>query len=177
MRKQSTVLIHIFSQIHSKQRFRLKMYMYIRSLLSKTCSSGIVFGKFNQIYPCTFKNLTIFNVFSYLRHVKRFGICLPRGRSRSISDIHEIVTSPWRIERCHRRRASGVRVKRDAGHTSLSKALVGTVMVHVKTQPLNVVKSLLIKMMRHIPNNNKLSLPISKIYIVWNISTSNEYVD
>ena len=119
MRKRSTVLIHIFSQIHSKQRF----YMYIRSLLSKTCSSGIVFGKFNQIYPCTFKNLTIFNVF-YLRHVKRLGICLPRGRSRSIINIHEIVTSCWRIERCHRRRASGVRVKRDAGHTSLSKALV-----------------------------------------------------
>ena len=56
MRKRSTVLIHIFSQIHSKQRFRLNIYMYtqyIRSLLSKTCSSGIVFGKFNQIYPCT----------------------------------------------------------------------------------------------------------------------------
>ena len=124
MRKRSTVLIHIFSQIHSKQRFRLKMYMYSRSLLSKTCSSGIVFGKFNQIYPCTFKNLTIFNVFSYLRHVKRFGICIPRGRSSSIINIHEIVTSRWRIERCHRRRASGVHVKRDAGHTSLSKALV-----------------------------------------------------
>ena len=124
MLKRSTVLIHIFSQIHSKQRFRLTIYMYIRSLLSKTCSSGIVFGKFNQIYPCPFKNLTIFNVFSYLRHVKRLGICLPRGRSRSIINIHEIVTSRWRIERCHRRRASGVRVKRDDGHTSLSKALV-----------------------------------------------------
>ena len=124
MRKHSTVLTQIFLQIHSKQRFRLKMYMYIRSLLSKTCSSGIVFGKFNQIYPCTFKNLTIFNVFSYLRHVKRLGICLPRGRSRSIINIHEIVTSRWRIERCHRRRANGVRVKRDAGHTSLSTALV-----------------------------------------------------
>ena len=98
--------------------------MYIRSLLSKTCSSGIVFGKFNQIYPCTFKNLTIFNVVSYLRHVKRLGICLPCGRSHSIINIHEIVTSRWRIGRCHRRRASGVRVKRDAGHTSLSKALV-----------------------------------------------------
>ena len=84
MRKRSTVLIHIFSQIHSKQRFRLNMYMYVRSLLSKTCSSGIVFGKLNQSYPCTFKNLTIFNVCSYLRHVKRFGICLPRGRPRSI---------------------------------------------------------------------------------------------
>ena len=47
--------------------------MYIRSLLSKTCSSGIVFGKFNQIYPRTLKNLTIFNVFSYLCHVKRLG--------------------------------------------------------------------------------------------------------
>ena len=127
MRKRSTVLIHIFSQIHSKQRFRLKMYMYIRSLLSKTCSSGIVFGKFNQIYPCTFNNLTIFNVFSYLRHVKRLGICLPRGGSRSVINIHEIVTSRWRIERCHRRRASGVRVKRDAGHTSLSKAIVSKV--------------------------------------------------
>ena len=120
MRKHSTVLTEIFLQIHSKQRFRLKIYMYIRSLLSKTCSSGIVFGKFNQIYPCTFKNLTIFNVFSYLRHVKRLGICLPRGRSRSIINIHEIVTWRWWIERCHRRRASGVRVKR----TSLSKALV-----------------------------------------------------
>ena len=87
--------------------------MYIRS--------GIVFGKFNQIYPCTFKNLTIFNVFSYLRHVKRLGICLPRGRSRSIINIHEIVTSRWWFERCS---ASGVRVKRDAGHTSLSRALV-----------------------------------------------------
>ena len=124
MRKHSTVLTQIFLQIHSKQGFRLKMYMYIRSLLSKTCSSGIVFGKFNQMYPCTFKNLTIFNVFSYLRHVKRLGICLPRGRSRSIINIHEIVTSRWRIERCHRRRANGVRVKRDAGHTSLSTALV-----------------------------------------------------
>ena len=64
MRKRSTVLIHIFSQIDSKQRFRLKIYMYIRSLLSKTCSNGIVFSKFNQIYPCTSKNLTIFNAFS-----------------------------------------------------------------------------------------------------------------
>ena len=124
MRKHSTVLTQILLQILSKQRFRLKIYMYIRSLLSKTCSSGIVFGKFNQIYPCTFKNLTIFNAFSYLRHVKRLGICLPCGRSRSIINIHEIVTSRWRIERCQRRRASGVRVKRDAGHTSLSKALV-----------------------------------------------------
>ena len=123
MRKRSTVLIHIFSEIHSKQRFRLNMYMYIRSLLSKTCSNGIVFAKFNQIYPCTFKNLTIFNAFSYLRHVKRLGICLPRGRSHSIINIPEIVTSRWRIERCHGRRTSGVRVKRDAGHTSLSKAL------------------------------------------------------
>ena len=52
------------------------------------------------------------------------GICLPRGRSSSIINIHDIVTSRWWIERCHRRRASGVRVKRDAGHTSLSKALV-----------------------------------------------------
>ena len=123
MPKHSTVLTQIFLQIHSKQRFRLKIYMYIRSLLSKTCSSGIVFGKFNKIYPCTFKNLMIFNVF-YLRHVKMLGICLPRGSSRSIINIHEIVTSRWRIERCHRRRASGIRVKRDAGHTSLSKALV-----------------------------------------------------
>ena len=98
--------------------------MYICSLLSKTCSSGIFFGKFNQIYPRTFNNLTIFNAFSYLRHVKRLGICLPRGRSRSIINIHDIVTSCWRIECCHRHRASGVRVKRDAGHTSLSKALV-----------------------------------------------------
>ena len=32
--------------------------------------------------------ITIFNVFSYLRHVKRLGICLPRGRSRSIVNIH-----------------------------------------------------------------------------------------
>ena len=31
---------------------------------------------------------TIFNVFSYLRHVKRLGICLPRGHSRSIITIH-----------------------------------------------------------------------------------------
>ena len=124
MRKHSTVLTQIFLQIHSKQRFRLNIYMYIRSLLSKTCSSGIVFGKLNQIYPCTFKNLTIFNAFSYLCHVKRLGICLPRGRSGSIIKIHEIVTSRWWIERCHRRRASGVRVKRDASHTSLSKAVV-----------------------------------------------------
>ena len=116
MRKHSTVLTQVFLQIHSKQSFRLNIYMYIHSLLSKTCSSGIVFGTFN--------NLTIFKVFSYLRHVKRLGICLPRGRSRGIINIHEIVTSRWRIERCHRRRASGVRVKRDAGHTSLSKALV-----------------------------------------------------
>ena len=126
MRKRSIVLIHIFSQIHSKQRFRLNMYMYTRSLLSKTCSSSIVFGKFNQIYPCTFKNLSTFNVFSYLLHVKRLDICLPRGRSRSIISIHKMVTSRWGIERCHRRRASGIRVKRDAGHTSLSKALVYT---------------------------------------------------
>ena len=95
-----------FLQILSKQRIRLKIDMYIRSLLSKTCSSGIVFGKFNQIYRCTFKNLTIFNAFSYLRHIKRLGICLPRGRSRSIINIHEIVTSRWWIERCHRRHAS-----------------------------------------------------------------------
>ena len=86
--------------LQKKQRFRLKMYMYIRSLLSKTCSSSIVFGKFNQIYPCIFKNLTIFNVFSYLCHVKRLGICLPRWCSRSIININEIVTSRWRIERC-----------------------------------------------------------------------------
>ena len=32
--------------------------------------------------------------------------------------------SRWWNKRFHRRRASGVRVKRDAGHTSLSKALV-----------------------------------------------------
>ena len=57
MRKRSTVLIHIFSQIHSKQRFRLKMYMYIRSLLSKTCSSGIVFGKFNQMHFQEFNDI------------------------------------------------------------------------------------------------------------------------
>ena len=124
MRKHATVLTQICLQIHSKHRFTLTIYMYIRSLLSKTCSSGIVFGKFNQIYACTFKNLTIFNAFSYLRHVKRLGICLPHGRSRSIINIHEIVRSRLWIERCHRRRASGVRVKRDAGHTSLSKALV-----------------------------------------------------
>ena len=36
------------------------------------------------------------------------------------------MTSRWWIERCHRRRASGVRVKSDTGHTSLSKALVDT---------------------------------------------------
>ena len=132
MRKHSTVLTQICLQIHSKQRFRLNIYMYIRSLISKTCSSGIVFGTFNQIYPCTFKNLTIFNVFSYLRHVKRLGICLPRGRSRSIINIHEIVTSRWWIERCHRRRASGVHVKREAGHTSLSKTLVLT---HIEQLP------------------------------------------
>ena len=53
MRKHSPVLTQTFLQIHSKQRFRLTIYMYIRSLLSKTCSIGIVFGKFNQIYPCT----------------------------------------------------------------------------------------------------------------------------
>ena len=119
MRKHSTVLTQIFLQIHSKHRFRLKMYIYIRSLLSKTCSSGIVFRKFNQIFPCTFKNLTIFNAFSYLRHVKRLGICLPRGHSRIIININEILTSRWWIECCHRRRASCVRVKRDAGHTRL----------------------------------------------------------
>ncbi len=61
----------------------------------------------------------------YAMYKKRLGICLPRGRSRSIINIHEIVTSRWRIEPCHRRRASGVRVKRDAGHTSLSKTIVG----------------------------------------------------
>ena len=32
--------------------------------------------------------ITIFTVFSHLRHVKRLGICLPRGRSRSIINIH-----------------------------------------------------------------------------------------
>ena len=85
MRKHSTVLTQIFLQIHSKQRFRLNIFMYIPSLLSKTCSSGIVFGKFNQIYPCTFKDLTIFNVFSYLHHVKRLGICLPRGQYHQYS--------------------------------------------------------------------------------------------
>ncbi len=75
-------MTQIVLQNHSKQRFRLNNYMYTRSRLSKTCSSGIVIGKFNQIYPCAFKNLTIFNVFSYLRHVKMLGICLPRGRSQ-----------------------------------------------------------------------------------------------
>ena len=50
------------------------------------------------------------------------SLCLPRGRSRSIINIHEIVTSRWRIESW--RRASGVRVKSEAGHTSLSRALV-----------------------------------------------------
>ena len=34
------------------------------------------------------------------------------------------MTSRWWIKRFHRRRASGVRVKRGAGHTSLSKAIV-----------------------------------------------------
>ena len=34
-----------------------------------------------------------------------------------------MLTSRWRIERCHRRRASGVRVKCDAGHTSLKPGL------------------------------------------------------
>ena len=71
--------------------------------------------------------ITIFNVFFYLRHFKRFRICLPRGRSRSIINIHTIVTSRWWIKRFHRRRASGVRVKRDAGQTSLSKALVNLI--------------------------------------------------
>ena len=33
----------------------------------KRVPGGIVFGEFNQIEPCTFKNLTIFNAFSYLR--------------------------------------------------------------------------------------------------------------
>ena len=153
MRKHSTVLTQIFLQIHSKQRFRLKIYMYIRSLLSKTCSSGIVFGKFNQIYPCTFKNLTIFNVFSYLRHVKRLGICLPRGRSRSIINIHEIVTWRWWIERCHRRRASGVRVKRDAGHTSLSKLSYTVLTVRVILKSKHFMKA---KQMRYRAKYNLL---------------------
>ena len=32
--------------------------------------------------------IMIFNVFSYIRHVKRLGICLPSGRSRSIININ-----------------------------------------------------------------------------------------
>ena len=153
MRKRSTVLIHIFSQIHSKQRFRLKMYMYIRSLLSKTCSSGNVFGKFNQIYPCTFNNLTIFNAFSYLRHVKRLGICLPRLRSRSIINIHEIVTSRWWIERCHRRRASGVRVKRDAGRTEIEK--------QASSQKYNIPK---VTVKPYLDNTNKIANEPNKCF-------------
>ena len=85
MRKHSTVLTQIFLQIHSKQRFRLNIFMYIPSLLSKTCSSGIVFGKFNQIYPCTFKNLTIFNVSPIYAMLKGWvSVCLVG----SIINIH-----------------------------------------------------------------------------------------
>ena len=96
----------------------MKLCMYVRYHTANNVSN---FGgdPVNQLHF-----ITIFNVFSYLRHVKRLGICLSRGRSRSIINIHSIVTSRWWIKRFHRRRASGVRVKRDAGHTSLSKALV-----------------------------------------------------
>ena len=96
---------------------KLCMYRYVRYHTANNVSN---FGNDTQLHF-----ITIFNVFSYLCHVKRLGICLPRGRSRSIINIHYIVTSPWWIKCFHRRRASGVRVKRDADHTSLSKALVG----------------------------------------------------
>ena len=64
--------------------------MYISSLLSKTCSGGIVFGEFNQMKPCTFNNLTIFNAFSYLCHVVADIVGVPSGSS--IVNTHEIVT-------------------------------------------------------------------------------------
>ena len=109
----------------------MKLCMYVRYHTANNVSN---FGG-DPVTQLHF--ITIFNVFSYLRHVKRLGICLPRGRSRSIINIHSIVTSRWWIKRFHRRRASGVRVKREAGHTSLSKALVnGKPGAHIGYQQL-----------------------------------------
>ena len=96
----------------------MKLCMYVRYHTANNASN---FGG-DPLTQLHF--ITIFNEFSYLDHVKRLGICLPLGRSRSIINIHYIVTSRWWIKCFHQRRASGVRVKRDAGHTSLSKALV-----------------------------------------------------
>ena len=106
----------------------MKLCMYVRYHTANNVSS---FGG-DPVTQLQF--ITIFNVFSYLRYVKRLGICLPRGRSRSIINIHSIVTSRWWIKRFHRRRASGVRVKRDGGHTSRSKALVVLAQSYVISQ-------------------------------------------
>ena len=60
----------------------MKLCMYVRyhtaNDVSNFCGDPVIQLHF----------ITIFNVFSYLRHVKRLGICLPRGRSRSIINIH-----------------------------------------------------------------------------------------
>ena len=61
---------------------KLCMYMYVRYHTANNVSN---FGG-DPVTQLHF--ITIFNVFSYLRHVKRFGICLPRGRSRSIININ-----------------------------------------------------------------------------------------
>ena len=56
----------------------MKLSIYVRYLTANNVSN---FGG-DPVTQIHF--ITIFNVFSYLRHVKRLGICLPRGRSRSI---------------------------------------------------------------------------------------------
>ena len=41
------ILLHL--GLHSKQRIKLYIYMYIRIISRKTYSGDIVFGKFNEI--------------------------------------------------------------------------------------------------------------------------------
>ena len=65
-----------------EQRLIMKLCMYVRYHTANNMSN---FGG-DPVTQLHF--ITIFNVFSYLRHVKRLGICLPRGRSRSITSIH-----------------------------------------------------------------------------------------
>ena len=60
----------------------MKLCMYVRY---HTVNNVSTFGG-DPVTQLHF--IKIFNVFSYLRHVKRLGICLPGGRSRSIINIH-----------------------------------------------------------------------------------------
>ncbi len=64
MRKHSTVLTQIFLQIHPKQRFRLKMYMYIRSLLLKRV-------------PAALFSVNLITFIRALLRIKRYLMCSP----------------------------------------------------------------------------------------------------